>query len=309
MGRITQRKQVTRVYRDGQSSHTTAEGSAERFALRTKQDVLAAEEPLEIRLGGESFTVTMRTPGNDFELVAGFLVAEGMLSSAQDLHSMRYCAGTDELGNQTYNVIDCAVDPQRVQPVAGGRRHVLTTSACGICGTASIDAVEKTLPAASGRGPGLSITAETMLQLPDTLREHQKIFAKTGGVHAAGLFDAGGTLMCLREDVGRHNAVDKVVGWALLEDQLPLAGTVLQVSGRASFELVQKAALAGIEMLSAVGAPSSLAVDLAERAGLTLVGFSRGHSANIYTHSHRIKARLDWPSQEAVSAAPRPSPR
>jgi FdhD protein len=182
------------------------------------------------------------------------------------------------------------VDPLRVLPVTGGRRNVLTTSACGICGTASIDAVEKTLPAPPVEGPRLSISSETMLRLPDTLRDHQKVFAKTGGVHAAGLFGADGELICLREDVGRHNAVDKVVGWALMGERLPLAGTVLQVSGRASFELVQKAALAGIEMLSAVGAPSSLAVDLAERAGLTLVGFSRGQSANIYTHEHRILA-------------------
>jgi FdhD protein len=290
MGRIMQRKQVTRVYRDGGSSQSIGGQGEPGFSLRSKLDVLAAEEPLEIRLGGDSFTVTMRTPGNDFELVAGFLVAEGMLTSAQDLRSLRYCAGTDEFGNQTYNVIDCEVDPLRVLPVTGGRRNVLTTSACGICGTASIDAVEKTLPAAPVDGPRLSISSETMLRLPDTLRDHQKIFAKTGGVHAAGLLDADGELICLREDVGRHNAVDKVVGWALMGERLPLAGTVLQVSGRASFELVQKAALAGIEMLSAVGAPSSLAVDLAERAGLTLVGFSRGQSANIYTHEHRILA-------------------
>ncbi|RJN31647.1 formate dehydrogenase accessory sulfurtransferase FdhD [Nesterenkonia natronophila] len=290
MGRITQRKQVTRVYRDGGNSQSAGGHGEARFSLRSKLDVLAAEEPLEIRLGGESFTVTMRTPGNDFELVAGFLVAEGMLTSAQDLRSLRYCAGTDEFGNQTYNVIDCDVDPLRVPPVAGHRRNVLTTSACGICGTASIDAVDKTLPSAPGDGPRLRISSETMLRLPDTLRNHQKIFAKTGGVHAAGLFGADGELCCLREDVGRHNAVDKVVGWAFMGDRLPLKGTVLQVSGRASFELVQKAALAGIEMLSAVGAPSSLAVDLAERAGLTLVGFSRGQSANIYTHAHRIQA-------------------
>lgn len=277
MGRMTQRRRIIRISRRD-----------EELTTRGKVDVLAAEEPLEIRIGGDSFTVTMRTPGNDFELVAGFLVAEGVIGSSDDLRGLRYCAGTDELGNQTYNVIDADLDPALVRPTVSDQRNVLTTSACGICGTTSIDAVEKTLPASPEGGPQLSISAETLLKLPDELRDQQKIFEKTGGVHAAGLFDAGGDLICLREDVGRHNAVDKIVGWAFMEGRLPLAGTVLQVSGRASFELVQKAALGGIEMLSAVGAPSSLAVDLAERSGLTLAGFSRGRSINLYTHDHRV---------------------
>lgn len=288
MGRMTQRTRVTRVVRERNGTGDTSDDAA-ALNVRRKVDVVAAEEPMELRLGGESFSVTMRTPGNDFELAAGFLLAEGMIGAPEDLRGLRYCAGTDELGNQTYNVIDATLDPLLVRPSISEKRNVLTTSACGICGTTSIDAVEKALPP-NVEQPRLSLSVETLLQMPDTLRDHQKLFEKTGGVHAAGLFDGEGQLICLREDVGRHNAVDKVVGWALMEDRLPLTGTALQVSGRASFELVQKAALAGIEMLSAVGAPSSLAVDLAERAGMTLAGFSRGRSINIYTHPHRVAA-------------------
>lgn len=294
MRRITERRRITQLTR----AHNGA-GGPSSLSTRTRIDILAGEEPMELRLAGESFTVTMRTPGHDFELAAGFLVAEGIIGSTDELRGMRYCAGTDEHGQQTYNVIDVALDPLLVLPTMSDRRNVLTTSACGICGTASIDAVEKTLP--SQPAPQLEISAETLLDLPDALRESQKVFEKTGGVHAAGLFDGEGALICLREDVGRHNAVDKVVGWALMQNRLPLTGTVLQVSGRASFELVQKAALAGIEMLSAVGAPSSLAVDLAERSGLTLAGFSRGRSVNIYTHQHRVVVG------EKVPAGPAPA--
>lgn len=301
MGRITQRKRITRILRESDNAQDSTQPRRPGVTSRSKVDLLAVEEPLELRLAGEAFTVTMRTPGHDFELVAGFLVAEGLIGRSEELRGLRYCAGADEFGNQTYNVIDCDLDPFVMRPSISEKRNVLTTSACGICGTTSIDAVEKTLPPAPERGPQLSISAETMLKLPDTLRDQQKIFDKTGGVHAAGLFDAEGHLICLREDVGRHNAVDKVVGWGLMENRLPLTGTVLQVSGRASFELVQKAALAGIEMLSAVGAPSSLAVDLAERAGLTLVGFSRGKSANVYTHDHRVEGRLELTAQDTFS--------
>ncbi|GAB3190758.1 formate dehydrogenase accessory sulfurtransferase FdhD [Nesterenkonia suensis] len=275
MGRLTQRHRIMRVGRDG--------------AVRSRGDVVAVEEPLELRLGGESFTVTMRTPGHDFELAAGFLVSEGLVTRAEELRGLRYCAGTDERGQQTYNVLDATLDSRAARLSIGQHRQVLTTSACGICGTTSIDAVEKALPPPPAAGPMLSLTVEALLELPHTLRAGQRIFDRTGGVHAAGLFDADGDLLCLREDVGRHNAVDKVVGWALLESRLPLTGTALQVSGRASFELVQKAALAGVELLSAVGAPSSMAVDLAERAGLTLAGFSRGDTINIYTHPERLE--------------------
>ena len=275
MGRLIQRRRIIRV--------TRTEGETTNGERR---DTLAAEEPLELRMRGESFTVTMRTPGHDFELSAGFLVAEGILTDPGQLRSMRYCAGTDEAGNQTYNVIDADLDPALAALALRDRRQVLTTSACGICGTTSIDDVEKSLP--PRRAEQLGISAETLLGLPDRLRNGQQLFEKTGGVHAAGLFTGDGDMLCVREDVGRHNAVDKVVGRAFLDAHLPLTGTALQVSGRASFELVQKAALAGVELLSAVGAPSSLAADLADRAGITLVGFSRGASMNVYTHAHRI---------------------
>ncbi|MCH8560661.1 formate dehydrogenase accessory sulfurtransferase FdhD [Nesterenkonia sp. LB17] len=278
MGRLIERRRVITLRADG---------------TRSKIDLLAVEEPLELRLAGESFTVTMRTPGHDFELVAGFLVAEGIISSQDHLRSLRYCAGTDEQGNQTYNVIDAELDPALAPTSLLRTRNVLTTSACGICGTTSIDAVEKTLPPC--RTDMLRLSPSVLLELPELMRERQTLFGKTGGVHAAGLFDADGALLCLREDVGRHNAVDKVVGWALTQGRLPLSGTALQVSGRASFELVQKAALAGIEMLSAVGAPSSLAVDLAERSGVTLAGFSRGGSINLYTHSQRVEMKDEKP--------------
>lgn len=276
MGRLSQRRRITRVTRT--DSGTTSS---------QRRDTLAAEEPLELRVGEKSLAVTMRTPGYDFELSAGFLVAEGILTEPAQLHSMRYCAGTDEAGNQTYNVIDADLDPALAALAFRDRRHVLTTSACGICGTTSIDNVEKSLPDFRD-AEQLQISTETLLALPDRLRRSQQLFEKTGGVHATGLFSGEGELLCVREDVGRHNAVDKVVGRAFLDGHLPLTGTGLQVSGRASFELVQKAALAGVELLSAVGAPSSLAADLAERAGITLVGFSRSVSMNVYTHAHRI---------------------
>ncbi|WP_417215313.1 formate dehydrogenase accessory sulfurtransferase FdhD [Arthrobacter sp.] len=273
MGRLTQRRRVVRYTVDG--------------GPRTREETLAAEEPLEIRLGGRVFSVTMRTPGDDFDLVAGFLVSEGIIAGPAELSSLRFCAGEDEDGRQTFNVIEVQLGPGAIVPDPSLDRHVYTSSSCGICGTASIDAVSKTsrftLPAAT---PAIGV--HTLLGLSDTLREHQALFGKTGGVHAAGLFDADGNLLCLREDVGRHNAVDKVVGWALREGRLPLDGTILQVSGRASFELVQKAYLAGIPVLSAVSAPSSLAVELAEQAGLTLAAFARGSSVNIYTHPDRI---------------------
>ena len=258
-----------------------------------REDILAAEEPLEIRLGHEAFSVTMRTPGDDFDLVAGFLVSEGVIWEQNQLISLRFCAGEDEDGRQTFNVVEAQLRPDVALPDAGLERHVYTTSSCGICGTASIDAVRKSshFPLQPSTAAGtLQIRADMLATLPDRLRAGQKVFERTGGVHAAGLFTAQGELLCLREDVGRHNAVDKVVGWALREDRLPLAGTVLQVSGRASFELVQKAALAGVPLLAAVSAPSSLAVELAQSAGVTLVGFSRGASMNAYAHPERILA-------------------
>lgn len=266
-----------------------------------RHDSLASEEPLEIRVGGRSLAVTMRTPGDDFDLVAGFLVSEGVVGAADELVTMRYCAGEEE---NTYNVIDVGVRGPGALVAAGRERNVYTTSSCGVCGLASIDAVATTSRFDVAPDP-VRVTPEVLAVLPDRLRDQQAVFDRTGGVHAAGLFDADGTLLALREDVGRHNAVDKVVGHALREGRLPLTGSVLQVSGRASFELVQKAAMAGIPVLAAVSAPSSLAVDLAERLGVTVVGFSRGTSFNVYSRADRlVGAAVD--GADAVRTAPTP---
>lgn len=276
MGRLIQRVKATKI-----------DIAGERRVLR--EEALAVEEPLEIRLGHDSFSVTMRTPGDDFDLVVGFLVAEGIIFEPDQLISLRFCAGEDENGVQTFNVVEAQLRPDVALPGAAAQRHVTTTSACGICGTASIDAVRKSshMPVVAPPGAPL-IDAAVLATLPDVLREQQKLFEKTGGVHAAGLFAADGELLSLREDVGRHNAVDKVIGAAFRDKQLPLTDTILQVSGRASFELVQKAAMAGIPILAAVSAPSSLAVELAKEAGVTLVGFSRGNTLNVYTHPDRV---------------------
>jgi FdhD protein len=275
MNRVTQRRRITKFRIGAQTGR--------------REDVLAGEEPLEIRLGGSAFTVTMRTPGDDFDLVAGFLVSEGVVWEPGQLPSLRYCAGVDDNGQQTFNVVEAQLRPGVELPDTAMERHVYTSSSCGICGTASIDAVRKSSQFDLHEDTA-SVDLGILASLPDRLRESQKLFDRTGGVHAAGLFTAEGELLCLREDVGRHNAVDKVVGWALREGMLPLRGMILQVSGRASFELVQKAQLAGIPVLAAVSAPSSLAADLADDAGLTLVGFSRGTSLNCYSHPQRIAA-------------------
>ncbi|MCL8251815.1 formate dehydrogenase accessory sulfurtransferase FdhD [Aeromicrobium fastidiosum] len=272
-GRLVRRTRVARYAADGTSMG--------------REDSLAVEEPLEVRVNGSSFSVTMRSPGDDFDLVGGFLVSEGVVWSNEQLASMRFCAGTDEQGLQTFNVIDAELSAGTAPPNLSLERHVYTSSSCGICGTASIDAVHKATH--FGLTDDDTPWSPALLgSLPDRLREHQKVFDRTGGVHAAGLFGPDGELLCLREDVGRHNAVDKVVGWALREGRLPLRGTALQVSGRASFELVQKAHMAGIPVLAAVSAPSSLAVEHAESAGMTLVGFSRGGGFNVYAGDHRI---------------------
>ncbi|MDR6506825.1 formate dehydrogenase accessory sulfurtransferase FdhD [Arthrobacter oryzae] len=279
MARMTQRRKIHRFHLDG---------SETEYPVRFKEDVLAAEEPLEIRIGGRSFAVTMRTPGDDFDLVAGFLVSEGIIRGQSELISLRFCAGEAE-GRQTFDVVEAQLRPDVVMPDT--MRHVYTSSSCGICGTDSIEAVRKTLHFDPAQDQ-LRVPVDVLAELPARLRAAQAVFDKTGGVHAAGLFridDSGRPeLLCLREDVGRHNAVDKVVGWALRQDLLPLSGTVLQVSGRASFELVQKAALAGIPVLAAVSAPSSLAADLAAETGVTLVGFSRGNSFNVYAGRDRL---------------------
>jgi len=253
-----------------------------------RADALAVEEPLEIRVGGAPLAVTMRTPGNDVELAAGFLVSEGVIAEGAELHSAIHCGGPGAGGvENTYNVLDVTLAPGVAPPSPELRREFYTTSSCGVCGKASIDAVRTV--SRYDLDDTASVTARSLTEFPTRLREHQSAFDKTGGLHAAALFDAeSGEMLVLREDVGRHNAVDKVIGWALLENRLPLRGTVLQVSGRASFELVQKAAMAGIPILAAVSAPSSLAAELADSLGLTLVGFLRGRSMNVYTHAERV---------------------
>ncbi|MFJ1702979.1 formate dehydrogenase accessory sulfurtransferase FdhD [Kitasatospora sp. NPDC088346] len=270
MARATVRRRVVRLRGAEQS---------------VRPDALAAEEPLEIRLGGDPLTVTMRTPGHDFDLVAGFLVGEGLVHRGEQLAALRYCAGTDADGANTYNVVDATVRGAAV-PLSA-HRNLLTTSACGLCGRDTVEAVRTHSHWPVGQDP-LTVHQDVLYGLPDTLRAAQRTFESTGGLHAAGLFDASGRLLCAREDVGRHNAVDKVIGWALREGRLPLTGHLLLVSGRASFELTQKAALAGIPLLAAVSAPSSLAVDLAEELGLTLIGFLRGPGANVYSRADRI---------------------
>jgi FdhD protein len=251
---------------------------------RRRSDRLATEEPMEIRVdepGGEQRTiaVTMRTPGHDFELAAGFLLTEGLIGPA-DLRGVRYCDVPRE--EQHYNVVTVAVG--RPLPDLSARSFY-TTSSCGVCGKASLEALDvQCAPVA----PGPKVAPETLTALPEELRRVQRVFDRTGGLHAAALFDAVGKLLTSREDVGRHNAVDKVVGAELMAGNLPLADRILLVSGRASFEIVQKAAVAGIPLVCAVSAPSSLAVDAARRFGITLVGFLREQRFNVYTHAERI---------------------
>jgi FdhD protein len=259
----------------------------------TRPDEVAVEEPLELRVGGKALTVTMRTPGDDVDLAAGFLVTEGVITEAEQFQAARYCAGKapseDVPGAEanTYNVLDLTLRAGVTLPETTLERHFYASSSCGLCGKASIEAIT-TVAAWSVTDDPLRVRSSVLLSLPDRLRAGQHLFERTGGLHAAGLFTADGEMLCVREDVGRHNAVDKVVGWALREGRLPLRGMVLQVSGRTSFELTQKALMAGIPMLSAVSAPSSLAVSLAEASGMTLVGFVRGAGLNIYTGAQRV---------------------
>ena len=238
------------------------------------------------RARSESLAVTMRTPGDDFELAAGFLHGEGLLRSASDLEELTYCTGPEE---QEYNVVEARLARGLRVDLEALRRNVYTTSSCGVCGKASLDAVGAI--GCSILSPGPDVDSRLVADLPARLRERQSVFARTGGLHAAGLFDPGGEPLDVKEDVGRHNAVDKVVGRALLQRRLPASEAILVVSGRASFELVQKAVAAGIPMLVAVGAPSSLAVELAARFRQTLVGFAREGGFNVYTGEDRIERR------------------
>lgn len=259
--------------------------------VSTRPDTLVAEEPMEIRLNGKPLAITMRTPGDDFALAAGFLVSEGVLGSAGDLRNIVYCAGATADGANTYNIVDVRTAPGLVLPEITLERNVYTTSSCGLCGKASLDAVRTTARWPIHDTPPVRLDPGLLARLPDRLRAAQQVFDRTGGLHAAALFTEQGDLVDVREDVGRHNAVDKLVGRALRDGMLPLSRTVLLVSGRASFELAQKAVMAGIPVLAAVSAPSSLAVDLAAETGLTLVGFLRGASMNVYAGEHRIALR------------------
>ena len=265
--------------------------SAKRRVLRVDEgarevrfDTVAAEEPLEMRVDGAALTVTMRTPGNDFELAAGFLLTEGVVENAGQIRTLRYCVAEDE--SQEFNVLNADLAPG-APGRAGAERTFMATSSCGLCGKASIDGVRARSPF-DVRADGTEVAASVLASLPDRLRGAQRVFDRTGGLHAAGLFTADGDLVCLREDVGRHNAFDKVIGWAGLDRRLPLRGHVILASGRASFELTQKALMAGIPIIAAVSAPSSLAVELAEESGMTLVGFLRGPTMNVYAGEHRV---------------------
>jgi len=251
--------------------------------LRRFQDYLVAEEPLEIRIGGKPVTVTMRTPGQDRELAAGFLFTEGLIQRREQIVSLSN--GTADDSASAGNLVDVELtgadlDRERMQ------RNFFAASSCGICGKASIDAIR--VRGIAPPNPDFRFDPQLLCALPEKLRAAQTIFGRTGGLHAAGLFNLQGELIVLREDVGRHNAVDKVVGWALLKGHLPLSECVLMVSGRGGFEIIQKALVAGIPLLASVSAPSGLAVQLARELGLTLVGFLRGRRFLIYSREDRL---------------------
>jgi FdhD protein len=253
---------------------------------RASRDTVVVEEPLEIRVNGENLTVTMRTPGDDFALTAGLLLAEGIVQSAEDIGAMAYCADPED--PQLQNIVNVHLDTgwNRDAETTRWKRNFTATSSCGLCGKASIEAVKclaPPLPASDFRVP-----IGVFRAFDAQLRAAQRIFARTGGLHAAGLFDGAGTLLALREDIGRHNAVDKLIGGELLAERLPLAERILMVSGRTSFEIMQKAAVARIPVLCAVSAPSSLAVQLAQDLNMTLIGFLRGDTMNIYAGAERI---------------------
>jgi FdhD protein len=275
MTRLNKKKQSIWVMEDGH--------------LRSKKDLLATEEPLEIllRAGEEQKTIaiTMRTPGNDYDLAAGFLHNEGIIHSKSDFVNMTYCVDGNQ---QEYNSLRVQLTTDSFPELHQLERHFFTNSACGVCGTTFLDDLsERNIPAIP---IGPTVDASLIISLPDKLRASQDLFETTGGLHAAALFDLDGNLLAVREDVGRHNALDKLIGWGLLNDQLPFNNKILMVSGRASYELLQKSFVAGVPIFCAVSAPSSLAVDVAQRFGITLIGFLRGNKFNIYTGIERIRA-------------------
>jgi FdhD protein len=250
--------------------------------IRRVVDYLAAEEPLEIRVNGTPLSVTMRTPGHDLELTAGFLLTEGIIDGADQLKGIRSVLNekTGRSNLVEVEIIDANCDP------ASMRRNFFAASSCGVCGKASIESIRRR--GLRALNPDFRVTPEVLYSLADKLRGDQAVFEKTGGLHAAGLFTAEGELLELREDIGRHNAVDKIIGWALLEKRLPLSNHILMVSGRGGFELAQKAIAAGIAAMASVSAPSSLAVKLARELGLTLIGFLRGSRFVVYSHGERV---------------------
>ena len=259
--------------------------------IRVRPDTLATEEPLEIRLISgdvrQTAAVTMRTPGADFELAAGFLYGEGIVRSPEDILKISYCVDADLDAEQQYNIVNVKLRGSRDYDLKSLERHFYTTSACGVCGKASLEQLE--LRGCPTILPGPNVAAEVIYSLPEKLRKAQGLFEATGGLHAAALFDARGNLVALKEDVGRHNATDKLVGWALLEGRLPLSNHIVMVSGRSSFEILQKCLAAEVPVVCAISAPSSLAVDVARRFGMTLVGFLRGKRFNVYNGHERIR--------------------
>ena len=260
-----------------------------------QSDLLAVEEPLEIRLGfgvasereQKSLSVTMRTPGHDFELALGFLLTEGIISSGEQVESIKYCNSVKQ--EEFENVVRVELKPDVQIDFKKFQRHFYTSSSCGVCGKSSIDAIKVKGKAIES---GLTLSSSVIYSLPDKLRKAQLVFEHTGGLHASALFNQAGELIILREDVGRHNALDKIIGAMLFKNEVPMSDFILMLSGRTSFELVQKAAVAGIPVIAAVGAPSSLAVDLAKETGITLLGFVREGGFNIYCGEQRISRPL-----------------
>jgi FdhD protein len=263
--------------------------------IEEMSDVVAVEEPLEIRLsfeaGGKrtdkSISITMRTPGDDFELAAGFLYSEGIVRTGDDIHEISYCVGKEKL-NQRYNIVNVRLRAGVTFDLERLTRHFYTTSSCGVCGKASIEALQTQNTVKIPAGSPV-IDAEVIRRIPEVIREKQAVFDKTGGLHAAALLDISGKIVGIKEDVGRHNAMDKLIGERLLLKQLPLVENILAVSGRTSFEIMQKAIMAGVPVIAAVGAPSSLAVELAQEFGVTLLGFMRDDRFNIYNAPERIR--------------------
>ncbi|NES82237.1 MAG: formate dehydrogenase accessory sulfurtransferase FdhD [Moorea sp. SIO2B7] len=260
----------------------------ENDQVRSRLDYITTEEPLEIRLVSpkQTVAVTMRTPGSDFDLAAGFLYSEGVVNSREDIKNISYCVDPELEEEQRYNIINVTLK-QGLQPnLPTLERHFFTTSACGVCGKASIESLKiRGCPIIPTE---MKIPGELIYNLPDKLRSAQGIFTATGGLHAAALFDSQGQLLKLREDVGRHNALDKLIGAAFLIDELPLTNQIVMVSGRSSFEILQKCITAGVPIVCAVSAPSSLAVSLAQEFGITLIGFLRGQKFNVYSGIERI---------------------